>query len=60
VYFITVAEWADLMVTVFQIHPCGRYRHNTLVFLLGRVFGLTNLYSKYTIQSVSDLCREWQ
>ena len=26
-----------------QVHPCGRYRHNTVVFLLAKEQGLKNL-----------------
>ena len=29
-----------------QVHPCGRYRHNTVVFLLGKEHNLRNLHSK--------------
>ena len=25
------------------VHPCGRYRHNTVVFILAKEFGLKNL-----------------
>ena len=29
------------------VHPCGRYRHNTIVFILGKQYGLDRLHSKY-------------
>ena len=25
------------------VHPCGRYRHNTVVFILAKEYGLKNL-----------------
>jgi hypothetical protein len=28
---------------VVQVHPCGRYRHNTVVFILAKDYGLKNL-----------------
>ena len=31
------------METVLQVHPCGRYRHNTVVFILAKEQGLKNL-----------------
>ena len=31
------------------VHPCGRYRHNTIVFILGKQHNLDRLHSKYII-----------
>ncbi|XP_046843007.1 RNA pseudouridylate synthase domain-containing protein 2-like [Xenia sp. Carnegie-2017] len=36
------------------IHPCGRYRHNSLVFLLGREFGFVNLYTIHRIDRLTS------
>ena len=32
-------------VICLQVHPCGRYRHNSVVFLLGKEHSLRNLHS---------------
>lgn len=36
------------------VHPCGRYRHNTVVFLLGKEFGLTNLFTIHRIDRLTS------
>ncbi|XP_031563039.1 RNA pseudouridylate synthase domain-containing protein 2-like [Actinia tenebrosa] len=36
------------------VHPCGRYRHNTVVFLLGKEYGLTNLYTVHRIDRLTS------
>ena len=32
---------------LLQVHPCGRYRHNSVVFLLGKEHNLRNLHSVF-------------
>ncbi|CAB3995868.1 RNA pseudouridylate synthase domain-containing 2 [Paramuricea clavata] len=53
-----ISETEDVVVVnkppSIPIHPCGRYRHNTLVFLLGREFGLTNLYTIHRIDRLTS------
>lgn len=56
---ILIIKESDDMVVVnkpssIPIHPCGRYRHNTLVILLGREFGLTNLYTIHRIDRLTS------
>ena len=49
-----VCDFVDFVFVVFvvfilslsQVHPCGRYRHNSVVFLLGKEYNLKNLHSK--------------
>nr|XP_058964070.1 pseudouridylate synthase RPUSD2-like isoform X2 [Pocillopora verrucosa] len=36
------------------VHPCGRYRHNTVVFLLGKEFGLKNLFTIHRIDRLTS------
>jgi len=33
---------------IVQVHPCGRYRHNTVWFIMAKEYGLTNLHSMLT------------
>ncbi|XP_028409988.1 RNA pseudouridylate synthase domain-containing protein 2-like [Dendronephthya gigantea] len=53
-----ISETEDLVVvnkpSSIPIHPCGRYRHNTLVFLLGREFGYTNLHTIHRIDRLTS------
>jgi len=36
------------------VHPCGRYRHNTIVFILGEDYGLTNLHTIHRIDRLTS------
>lgn len=36
------------------VHPCGRYRHNTIVFILGEQYGLTNLHTIHRIDRLTS------
>ncbi|EDO47303.1 predicted protein, partial [Nematostella vectensis] len=36
------------------VHPCGRYRHNTVVFLLGKEHNLRNLYTIHRIDRLTS------
>jgi RluA family pseudouridine synthase len=36
------------------VHPCGRYRHNSVVFLLGREHGLKNLHTVHRIDRLTS------
>eukprot|EP00112_Aurelia_sp_Birch-Aquarium-sp1_P002989 Seg13338.1 transcript_id=Seg13338.1/GoldUCD/mRNA.D3Y31 product="RNA pseudouridylate synthase domain-containing protein 2" protein_id=Seg13338.1/GoldUCD/D3Y31 len=36
------------------VHPCGRYRHNTIVFILGRDYELTNLHTIHRIDRLTS------
>ena len=47
---IQILEQTDDVVVVnkpssIPVHPCGKYRHNTIVFILGKEHNLTNLRS---------------
>ncbi|XP_073233770.1 pseudouridylate synthase RPUSD2-like [Porites lutea] len=36
------------------VHPCGRYRHNTVVFILGKEHGLANLFTIHRIDRLTS------
>ncbi|XP_062501764.1 pseudouridylate synthase RPUSD2-like isoform X2 [Corticium candelabrum] len=36
------------------VHPCGRYRHNTVVFQLGREYGFKNLHTLHRIDRLTS------
>lgn len=36
------------------VHPCGRYRHNTIVFLLGKEHGLRNLHTIHRLDRLTS------
>ena len=36
------------------VHPCGRYRHNTVVFILGEKYRLTNLHTIHRIDRLTS------
>ena len=49
----------DSMVVInkpssIPVHPCGRYRHNTVVFILGENYGLTNLHTIHRIDRLTS------
>ena len=49
----------DTMVVInkpasIPVHPCGRYRHNTIVFILGEKYGLTNLHTIHRIDRLTS------
>lgn len=45
-----IADTDDYVVinkpSSIPVHPCGRYRHNTITFILGREHKMENLRSK--------------
>ena len=38
----------------FQVHPCGRYRHNTVVFILAKEHGLKNLRTIHRLDRLTS------
>lgn len=36
------------------VHPCGRYRHNTIVFILGKEYGLEKLHTIHRIDRLTS------
>ena len=36
------------------VHPCGRYRHNTIVFILGKDYNLKNLHTVHRIDRLTS------
>uniref|UniRef100_T2MAD7 Pseudouridine synthase n=1 Tax=Hydra vulgaris TaxID=6087 RepID=T2MAD7_HYDVU len=36
------------------VHPCGRFRHNTIVFILGKDYGLYNLHTIHRIDRLTS------
>ena len=37
-----------------QVHPCGRYRHNTVVFILAKEHGLKNLRTIHRLDRLTS------
>ena len=42
------------METALQVHPCGRYRHNTVVFILAKEQGLKNLRTIHRLDRLTS------
>lgn len=38
----------------FQVHPCGRYRHNTVVFILAKEYQLKNLRTIHRLDRLTS------
>ena len=36
------------------VHPCGRYRHNTVLFILGKEHGLKNLHTIHRLDRLTS------
>jgi len=56
---LEIVELTDELVVLnkpssIPVHPCGRYRHNTVVFLLGKEHGLTNLFTIHRIDRLTS------
>lgn len=39
---------------VLQVHPCGRYRHNTVVFILAKEYNLKNLRTIHRLDRLTS------
>lgn len=39
---------------IFQVHPCGRYRHNTVVFILAKEYNLKNLRTIHRLDRLTS------
>lgn len=37
-----------------QVHPCGRYRHNTVVFVLAKEYNLKNLRTIHRLDRLTS------
>ncbi|XP_077982703.1 pseudouridylate synthase RPUSD2-like [Glandiceps talaboti] len=56
---IDIVECNDDIVVInkpasIPVHPSGRYRHNTIVFLLGKVHGLKNLHTIHRLDRLTS------
>lgn len=51
-YFSTTAIFLSL--NPHQVHPCGRYRHNTVVFILAKEFNLKNLRTIHRLDRLTS------
>lgn len=56
---LEIIELTDDLVVLnkpssIPVHPCGRYRHNTVVFILGKEHGLTNLFTLHRIDRLTS------
>lgn len=38
----------------WQVHPCGRYRHNTVVFILAKEYNLKNLRTIHRLDRLTS------
>ncbi|XP_033625770.1 RNA pseudouridylate synthase domain-containing protein 2-like [Asterias rubens] len=36
------------------VHPCGKYRHNTIIFLLGKEYGFTGLHTIHRLDRLTS------
>lgn len=36
------------------VHPCGRFRHNTVIFILGKEFGVTELHTVHRLDRLTS------
>lgn len=36
------------------VHPCGRYRHNTVIFILGKEKGLSGLHTVHRLDRLTS------
>ena len=51
--FVPLTDYfCDLQL--FQVHPCGRYRHNTVVFILAKEHGLKNLRTIHRLDRLTS------
>ena len=39
---------------ILQVHPCGRYRHNTVVFILAKECNLKNLRTIHRLDRLTS------
>lgn len=40
--------------SLIQVHPCGRYRHNTVVFILAKEYNLKNLRTIHRLDRLTS------
>ncbi len=43
-----------ISIRSLQVHPCGRYRHNTVVFILAKEQGLKNLRTIHRLDRLTS------
>lgn len=36
------------------VHPCGRYRHNTVIFILGKELGISELHTVHRLDRLTS------
>ena len=41
-------------ILLLQVHPCGRYRHNTVVFILAKEYNLKNLRTIHRLDRLTS------
>lgn len=46
--------WEEIEMFIFQVHPCGRYRHNTVVFILAKEYNLKNLRTIHRLDRLTS------
>lgn len=56
---IEIIEQNDDVVVVdkpasLPVHPCGRYRHNTVIFILGKERGLSELHTVHRLDRLTS------
>ena len=55
VWTVPQTEWCQQLLGPFlQVHPCGRYRHNTVVFILAKEYNLKNLRTIHRLDRLTS------
>ncbi|XP_041455643.1 RNA pseudouridylate synthase domain-containing protein 2-like [Lytechinus variegatus] len=53
-----IAETQDYLVinkpSSIPVHPCGKYRHNTIVFILGKEYGFKGLHTIHRLDRLTS------
>lgn len=48
------ASVLSLKTLILKVHPCGRYRHNTVVFILAKEYNLKNLRTIHRLDRLTS------
>lgn len=51
---LSLALRISFSIIFLQVHPCGRYRHNTVVFILAKEFNLKNLRTIHRLDRLTS------
>lgn len=51
---IKIKKYNVPVCLILQVHPCGRYRHNTVVFILAKEYNLKNLRTIHRLDRLTS------